>query len=329
MPSPCPPASPTTSRLASRLASRVLGSGVDTQVIPQGRRIGRLTTALAAVAMLLAVSGCSSDAGSHASERNGKHLPGTKEFGLTEAQYVQHIQKTQALIAQCMADAGFEYIPVDVKTVETAQARVRSEPGYTRRTYKEKWGLGVTTRFDHPVRDTGLGPNLKVWKSLPKADQEAYSHTLWGDDPGADFVWSFDEEDFSSTGGCTRKAVAQVFTPAQLKGTYVNPKDVLVDSDPRIIEALHNWSKCMHARGYDYKKDQDEIIDEYGERLDQLVGDSDPTRLTGARLAALHKLQQQEIKVSIADMECEIKYADDVYHEVEIEIYGQPLETQP
>ena len=239
--------SPSFCPVVSRTINRVLGRVA-------GRRIPHTaaatsageTTALAVVA-LLALSGCQSSAGSNASHGKGKQLPGIKEFGLTEVQFVQHIEKTQALIAQCMADAGFEYIPVDVKTVEAAQARVRSEPGYTRRTYKEKWGLGVTTRFDHPVRDTGLGPNLKIWKSLPKADQEAYSHTLWGDDPGADFVWSFDEEDFSSTGGCTRKAVAQVFTPAQLKGTYVNPKDVLVDSDPRIIEALHNWSKCMHA----------------------------------------------------------------------------------
>ena len=284
--------------------------------------IGR---ALAALAVLLAVCGCQSNAGSNTAHGKNKPLPGIKEFGLTEVQFVQHIEKTQALIAKCMADAGFEYIPVDVQTVEAAQARVRRDPGDTRVGYKEKWGLGVTTRFDNPVRDVGLGPNLKIWKSLPKADQDAYSHTLWGDDPSADFVWTFDEEDFSPTGGCTRKAVAQVFTPAQLKGTYVNPKDVLVDSDPRIIEALHNWSKCMHARGYDYKRDQDEIIDEYGERLDQLVGDSDPTKLTGARLAALHKLQQQEIKVSLADVACEIKYADDVYREVEIEVFGQPV----
>ena len=320
---------PTASWPVARTIRRGLGRAARRLSPPGGGRVGRRTAALAAVVALLAVAGCQSNAGSSASQGKGTHLPGTKEFGLTEVQYVQHIEKTQALISKCMADAGFEYVPVDVKTVEAAQARVRTEPGYTRRTYKEKWGLAVTTRFDNPVRDTGLGPNLKIWKSLPKPDQDAYSHALWGNDPNADFVWTFDEEDFSPTQGCTRKAVAQVFTPAQLKGTYVNPKDVLVDSDPRIVEALHNWSKCMHARGYDYKKDQDEIIDEYGERLDKLVGDSDPTKLTGARAAALHQLQQQEITVSLADMECEIKYTDDVFHEVEIEIFGQPLETQP
>ena len=320
-----PSASPA---VVSHMIGRVLGGVVGPLVSPARRRRGRRTTALAAVAVLLAVTGCHSDGGSDTAQNKGKPLPGIKEMGLTEVQFAQHIEKTQALIAKCMADAGFEYVPVDVKTIEAAQARVRQDPGYTRREFKEKWGLAVTTRFDDPVRDTGLGPNLKIWKSLPAADREAYAHTLWGDDPTdplADFVFAFDEEDFSSTGGCTRKAVAQVFTPAQLKGSYVNPKDVLVENDPRIIEAQDNWTKCMRARGYDYEDDQDEIIEEYEKRLEELVGDDDPTKLTGARLAALHRLQQQEIKVSLADLDCQIKYTDDVFREVEIEIFGQPV----
>jgi hypothetical protein len=289
---------------------------------------GRGVALLAIAACALTLSACGGGDGSASAEGEpaGKaELPGIKEFGLTEEQFAQHVEKTQALIAKCMNEAGFEYIPVDVKTVEAAQARVRRDPGYTRRSYKEKWGLGVTTRFDKPVRDVGLGPNLRIWKSLPKADQEAYSRTLWGDDPTADFVFAFDEEDFSSTGGCTRKAVAHVFTPEQLKGTYVNPKDVLVNSDPRIIEAHRNWSKCMRSRGYDYKEDQDEIIEEYGERLDELLDGDNPQTLTGQRAAALRKLQQEEIAVSLADYECEVKYADQVYRQVEIEVYGQPV----
>jgi hypothetical protein len=81
----------------------------------------------------------------------------------------------------------------------------------------------------------------------------------------------------------------------------------------------------MRARGYDYEDDQDEIIEEYEKRLEELVGDDDPTKLTGSRLAALHRLQQQEIKVSLADLDCQIKYTDDVFREVEIEIFGQPV----
>jgi hypothetical protein len=286
---------------------------------------GHLEGKLGALALLLVVSACQSTPSADSSEGDGKKLPGVKEFGLTEVQFVEHIEKTQALISECMAEAGFEYIPVDVKTIEAGQARMRSDPGYTRETYKQKWGLGVTTRFDNPVRDTGLGPNLEIWKGLPKADQEAYSRTLWGDNPKYDFVFAFDEEDFSETGGCTRKAVAQVFTQAQLKGTYVNPKDVLVENDPRIIEAQDNWTECMREAGYDYEDDQDEIIEYYEERLEELLGDDDPQSLTGHRLAQLRKLQQEEIAVSLVDLECQIKYTDDVFRQVEIEVFGQPV----
>jgi hypothetical protein len=280
---------------------------------------------LLAAAVLVTVSGCQSGAGSAGSKGDGKPLPGIKEFGLNEEQFAEHVEKTQKLIAQCMADAGFEYVPVDVKTIEAAQARVRQDPGYTRRSYKEKWGLAVTTRFDYPVRDTGLGPNLETWQSLPASDREAYSRTLWGDDPRYDFVFAFDEEDFSGTGGCTREAVSKVFTPAQLKGTYVNPKDVLVENDPRIIEAEDKWTECMRDAGYDYEDDQDEIIEEYEERLDELLQGDEPATLSGPRKAALHKLQREEIAVSLVDLDCQLKHTDDVFREVEIEVFGQPV----
>jgi hypothetical protein len=283
-------------------------------------RFAAATALLAAV--LIVASACTPAGGSHGQQQ----LPGTREFALNDKQFNQHVEKTQQLISDCMQRAGFEYIPVDVKTVEAAQARVRADPSLPRVPYKKKYGYGATTRFDDPVRDVGLGPNLEIWHGLPPDEQEAYSRTLWGQDPKQDFVWAFDEEDFSKTGGCTREAVAQVFTPAQLRGSYVNPKDVLVESDPRIVKAERQWRGCMHRKGYDYG-DQDEIIAEYEERLDTLLDGDDPKSLTGPRLDALHKLQHAEIKVSLADVGCEIKYTDEPYREVEIDIFGHPVST--
>lgn len=292
---------------------------------PLMRRAG----GLAVVATLLAAAACGETAARSGGDADSASpLPGIKEFGLNEEQFAAHIERTQELIASCMTKAGFEYVPVDVQTIEDAQARVRMDPGYTRRSFKEKWGLAVTTRFDNPVRDTGLGPNLKIWKSLPPADQDAWAHTLWGedpDDPEADFVFAFDEEDLSNTGGCTRRAVARVFTPSQLKGTYENPKDVLVEEDPRIVEANQKWTECMHAAGYEYEDDQDAIIEDYQDRLDELLDGDDPMTLTGARRAALEKLQREEIEVSLVDLECQLKHVDHVYHEVELEVFGQPV----
>jgi hypothetical protein len=280
----------------------------------------------AVVAILLAVVLVAASCGGSNSTKAKKSIPGIKEFGLTEEQFADHVARVEALMAGCMRDAGFEYVPVDVKTIEAAQARVRRDPGLTRRTYKEKYGLAVTTRLDDPVRDIAEGPrNLRIFSALSPPEQLAYKRTLWGEDPKATFVFTMDEEDFSSTGGCTRKAVSQVFSPAQMKGTFVNPKDVLLDSDPRFQKARREWSACMKDRGYNYREDQDEIIDEYRDRLDELTDGDDPATLTGDRAEALKQLQKEEIQVSLADLECQIKYTDAVERKVEIEIFGQEV----
>ena len=97
-------------------------SGLHFPLLARARQ-GRSAAAVVGVTIVLALSGCQSSTGSPGSDAKAESLPGTKEFGLTEVQFVQHIEDTQALIAECMAEAGFEYIPVDVKTIEAAQAR--------------------------------------------------------------------------------------------------------------------------------------------------------------------------------------------------------------
>ena len=292
-----------------------------------GRRRGvRRAATLLAVAVLLCVSACGFGSGSDSAGGKEKPLPGIKEFGLTEEQFAARVEKVEAVIGTCMARAGFEYVPVDVVTVELAQQYVRADPNVSRRDYHERWGYGETTRFDDPVRTVGLGPNnRRIFNNLSPADRVAYNHTLFGEDPEKTFVWTLDEEDFSETGGCTREGVAAAFTRAQLRGTYVNPKDVLVESDERIVKAVAAWTECMRDAGYDGYEDQDEIMEELGERLDELLAGDDPTTLTGEKHRALKKLQAEEVDASMADLACEIEHTDDVFRQVEIEVFGQPV----
>ncbi len=265
------------------------------------------------------------DGGGQTTDAGGQG-PGIREFGLTDAEFAAHVESVQALIASCMTEAGFEYVPADVETVEAAQAALRTEPGYTELEYKEKWGFAVTTRFDNRVKEIELGPqNLRIFADLSEADQVAYERTLYGEDPHATFAFSFDEEDLSSTGGCTRKAVEQVFTPAQLKDTYINPKDILVEEDPRVVEANANWVTCMQDAGYDGYVEQDEIIGEFEERLDALTEGEDPTTLTGARAEELKQMQAEEIAISLADLECQLKYTRTIIRAVELELFGVVL----
>lgn len=248
---------------------------------------------------------------------------GTREYGLTDAQWTTAVESVQAEIASCMAEAGFEYIPADVDTVELAMQAVRTEPGVDRVAYKEEWGYGVTTRFDNRPKEIELGPqNIAIYDSLSAADQVAYDRTLYGEDPDATFSFQFDEENFGPTGGCTRKAIDASFSEQQLDPNFVNPKDLFLEKDGRVTEAELNWADCMGEAGYDYE-DQDEIIEEYGERLDELLAGDDPESLPPARAQALADLQAEEIAVSLVDVDCQIRFIDDIIRDVEIELFGK------
>ena len=290
------------------------------------RRSAAASSLLLIVALSFLAAACGGSDDPAQTDAEGKPLPGTKEFGLTEEEYASHIEEVQALIASCMAEAGFEYVPADVQTVALAQANVRKKGTYlVKKEYKTKWGYDVSTRYENKIKRIELGPqNLRIIEGLSEADRVAYDRTLYGEDPNATFAFTFDEEDFSGTGGCTRKAVEQVFTAEQVSGDYVNPKDVLVEEDPRVVEANANWVACMQDAGYDGYLEQDDIIGEFEERFEALTEGEDPRTLTGARAKELQQLQAEEIAISLADLDCE-QALDRAVHEVEIEVFGRPV----
>jgi len=304
---------------------------VKTVGVRRARRRSVLAASLVVALGLATACGGSSASGEGGGDpaqtgADGKPLPGLKEFGLTEEELASDVEEVEALIASCMTEAGFEYIPADVQTVDRAQDALRVDPGYTEGEYKKRWGFGVTTRFDNVVKEIELGPqNLRIIESLSATDKAAYERTLYGEDPDMTFAFAFDEEDFSSTGGCTRKAVEQVFTKAQLSASYVNPKDVLVEEDPRVVEANANWVECMQDAGYEGYLDQDEIIGEFEERLEALTEGEDPATLTGAKAARLRKMQAEEIAISLTDHRCQIKHQRPAINAVEVELFGRDL----
>lgn len=286
----------------------------------------------AVVALVLAGVACGGGGTPSASSKSspaGKKYDAARwrEFALTNEEFADHVQRVQAGIADCMSKAGFKYYPATVEQIELAQDNVRLDlPKYPREEYHKAFGYGITTRFDNKPKQIEMGEqNLKYYESLSDADKEAYDRNMWGEDPDMTFVWAFDDEDLTGLGGCTKKAVLGVFTPDQVDGSYVNPKDQFVENDPRIVKAVADWIKCMEAAGYEGYEDQDEIMEEFEERLGALLGEDDPEDLEGAKLAQLKKLQEEEIKASMADLACEYKHTDKAYEQVETEIFGRPI----
>jgi hypothetical protein len=273
--------------------------------------------------MGLAACGGGSGSGSAASGGNARF--GSEEFGLSMDQLASKVEKVEGLMGDCMTAAGFEYVPVDFARVKEGMDSDKSAPGLSDEQFIAQYGFGITTQYDHPGREIGLGEqNIAIYDALTPQEQVAYDHTLFGEDREATFAQSVEAEDFSKTGGCTRQAVEQTFTPAELTQAYINPADVAISQDPRVVEALGKWSDCMRQKGYDYAN-PDDVEQDLHDRLDAVTHGADPRTLTGSDAAALAELQGEELALAPVSITCEEDTLEPVISKVEAEIFGAPV----
>jgi hypothetical protein len=260
--------------------------------------------------------------------------PFPKEFGLTDEELVEKIEAVEPLIAECMNEAGFEYVPVDYLTVRKAMTSDKSAPGLNDEEYAAQFGFGISTRLDvaglppqlatDTIIQIGLGEqNIQIFNNLSEADQEAYNHTLFGEDTHATFAFTLEDEDFSETGGCTRAAIEQVFTPEQMEASFYNPGDALVEQDPRVIAAIADWAACMREEGFDYNSPE-EVEGDIEDRLDAILDGAEPAELSPDAQAALTELQGEERAIAVAVLACEEEFITPAVEQVQTELYGSP-----
>lgn len=262
-------------------------------------------------------------------------LPGAEEFGLTKAELVQKIEATEAAIATCMQKAGFKYIPVDYLTVRKSMDADKKAAGLTDEEFRQQFGYGISSRSlssstppqlsgaDHAAT-IGFGKqNVDLFTSLSPADQAAYNRALLGENPTATFAVSLEAEDFSTTGGCTRAAIEQVFANEELRPAYVNPGDTLLAQDQRVMSATAKWASCMREAGFEYNNPE-EIEPALRDRLQAITGGEESVTASPDAQEALRELQGEERTIAVSDAQCEEEFIEPAVRQVETELYGAP-----
>lgn len=248
---------------------------------------------------------------------------GKEEFGMTMEELTRRIEEVEQAIGACMAEAGFEYVPVDFSTVRKAMTSDKSAPGLTASQYLAQYGHGITTQPDKPIVRIGLGEqNRKIFDGLRPEDQVAYLHTLLGEDPNATFAFGLESENFSRTGGCTRTAIEQFYNPQELDAQYFNPADAYILADPRSQAALVEYQSCMADGGFPYAHPDDIDVD-LQIRYDSITKGRDPAELTGPDAEALARLQAEELAVTAANQTCETTKLEPVLDRVQAELFGR------
>jgi len=272
-----------------------------------------------------------------AAQANAQSQPATvggEEFGLTQRELVQAVGKVEALISQCMRKEGFTYIAADYNTVRRGMSADKSLPGVSEEDFIKQNGFGVSTLYtgEPPQLAKGYSPgkvglgerNIEIYKKLPPADQVAYNRTLFGENTGATFAIGLETENFSMTGGCTRKAIEQVFKPEQLKSTYYNPKDALINKHPRMKSALRFYAAEMRKAGFTYNH-PDEVEADVRVRLAGLTqgGTVLLEKMTPEQKAALKQLQEYELRVAAKNFQLQKDLFDPVEEQILEEMYAR------
>jgi hypothetical protein len=262
--------------------------------------------------------------------------PGTEEFGMTPRQLVQSIEKVEAEIEKCMRAQGFQYLAVDYDTVRKGMQSDKRLPGMSESEFIDKYGSGVSTLYTglapqlvdgySPGR-VGLGDrNVATFKSLSSADQVAYNRALLGQHVDATFAVTLERENFSRTGGCTRKAIELAFTKKQMEATYYNPKDDLINKDPRMKAVLRKYQLEMRKAGFDYAH-PDDVTPDITKRLNALTRDRTVPvdQLTPDQQKALKALQDYERRVTKKNAEMREELFDPVEAQIEKELYSRAV----
>lgn len=259
---------------------------------------------------------------------------GTEEFGMTPKRLVEAVDKVESAIARCMREQGFEYVAADYHTVRRGMNADKTLPGMSVKEFFAKHGFGVSTLYtgEPPQLAKGYSPgreglgerNISIFSKLSNEDRVAYNRALLGENTGATFAVSLEKENFAPTGGCTRKAVAQVFGAAEMSASYYNPKDALINKDPRMKEAVRKYAAEMRRAGFDYSH-PDEVEADILKRLDAITrgGIVAVAQMTPAQRSALKELQSHEMAVAQKHRQLVDTIVDPVADKIEEQLFSR------
>ena len=192
-------------------------------------------------------------------------------------------RRVEEIIARCMAQEGFEYVPA-VRPVPSALFEAFDQEDYARRE-----GFGITTgygredEFGPKEEDNWVNPNTAIVEALSVSERRAYDAALYDQptekvdvDPESGAAASDD----SYGVGCYGQAYREVYGKQDEIWEQLGPRwEELwqrLEADPRYQEADEGWKTCMADRGYQYDSvDQmyDDIWTDFEERFDAIVGE--------------------------------------------------------
>lgn len=261
-------------------------------------------------------------------------------------------RRIEELVAACMAEQGFDYLPVDHAAVIMLEKAPEGLPAESSREFVERYGFAMVHRpgedrvhhsgdLDH-LRG-GYDPNQTMVDAMSDAERAAWDEALHGPEVTTEG---------SEPEGCLPRAQATVQQPDPVDGGFTAIRDEVdlfwerFEIEPRIRELTAAWSSCMADAGHLGLADRPvmharltaELAQAHRSDELQAVFDSwdweafpdgpDPADLPQPDPAEIAAFAEHEIAVALADFDCRerVRYEGtrrQVSHELQQEFVNQ------
>lgn len=254
-----------------------------------------------------------------------------------QAFYDEQTRAQEELIAQCMADQGFEFNAEGSAgyTMVGGEAAEDDGPAWGTVEYAEQYGYGAFTWYGE--EDQGMGeveewtdPNADVIAAMSESELTAWYEALYGGsteqewDPDADmeeYEWNWED------GGCTGWAQhesEQNNPQTQLWSLMEDPRfaDLFEQmnavyeqslTDPRTVELNAQWSSCMADAGFTFT-DPNAAQQSFFDKANSVWDDHDGSESWEPDPAMMQQNKDDELATAVADFTCQEKlgYQDEM-----------------
>ncbi len=278
----------------------------------------RFLAALSASALVLALAACS-PSGETASDDEyssplNDYLSAVWGGDVTDEDWMmraeEELRVREEIVAECMAEQGFDYIPV-VDMGQSSGSADEWKPDD--REWVAQYGYGAVRypgMSDVPDPDEQfVDPNQEYVESLSESEITAFYEALYGPQPSEDELNEDGSQEYDwETAGCQGFAQNEVSGGNPMESEEHKPiMDAInefytgMETNPALADVDDEWSNCMADAGYSGFSSQydaqNSVYDElnsYYESMTDYVED-DP---------ALDEIADREIELALADLDC-------------------------
>lgn len=286
-----------------------------------------LVGSAAAAALLIGLTGCSAGGDGGGEKLDPTETPLTEYMSaiygdFDEDEYAAQSKEVEELVAACMSDEGFEYVPVD-QTQGMGSAEIE-EIDYNSEEWVIENGYGMSQSPEQIAESQEQGeewvdPNQPYVESLSATEQEAYYATLYGEPPAEDELSEDGSYEYNwETAGCQGAADHEVrgeqaFDQEENQPLFdaINAMYEDLQTDPAFAELDAEWASCMADAGYADFSQKPDAMNAVVERSNGLWENAaDPE--TGPTPEEQAEVREYELEVALADFTCseEVGYTD-------------------